>query len=376
MKNVNPTLTLAIILFSFTQSFAQLPFARNFGPTIGCEAGSNGYFYAGEVTSTTYDAIYTEECYYQNTKTIRLSPPLTTGVTYTMFLHFTEIYFGKGNPVHTLGDGARIFHIDVDGVRVLTNFDIHANVGPRAAMVFQYDFVADADGFADITLTPVVNNAKISAVEIVAQGSTSAFPPTSTIIDLNNTTFPVEWFEINAESRGNNAQITWTTAWESNNAGFEVQMGNVGGSFETVSFVEGAGTTTEPTSYQFTTEALSPGSYVFRLKQRDFDGQISLSPMVEVTIGEMAGISMQPLMPNPAIDYTLIRFFGHEGDDVRLTIHTLYGQQVAEVFKGKLDKDGQHSFPVSTETMAAGYYFVQLVQGRNITTQRLLISPK
>lgn len=376
MKQTYTLLAILALAFSAGQAQAALPFIQNFGPSTGCAPGSNGYFYAGAIANTTADSYYTEECYFSSTQTIQLTEPLVPGTAYTMYLHFAEIFYGENNSITSGGDGSRTFDVLLDGTAVLANFDIHAIVGSRAAAVVKFDFIADADGRADLTFVPIFNNAKISAVEIVSIGAASTIPPTNTIIDANDPTFPVEWAEFDAKPVDNTAVLTWTTAWESNNAGFEIQMGNVGGGFETVEFVTGAGTTTEPTIYQFTTGQLVSGSYVFRIKQIDFDGQISLSPMVEATIGTELGITMEPLQPNPATDYTLIRFYGHEGDEVSVTISTLYGQTVQEVFKGKLLENGQQSFPVSTETMTPGYYFVQLVQEGHITGQRLLVSPK
>lgn len=365
-----------VLTLAATHTEAALPFIRDFGPVAGCDAGSNGYFYAGAIGNTTYDSYYTTECYFSSTQSIELDEALIPGTSYTMYLHFAEIYYGENNSQPTLGDGARTFDLQVDGVSVLINFDIHAIVGSRAAAVVKYDFVADGNGRADLTFVPVINNAKISAVEIVALGNASAIPPTNTVINANSPTFPVEWAEIDARTEGNNAVLTWTTAWETNNAGFEIQMGSVGGGFQTVSYVEGMGNATEPTYYQYRTDQLISGSYVFRIKQIDFDGQISLSPMVETTIGSELAISMAPLQPNPATDFTLIRFNGHEGDEVSLSISTLHGQVLQEIYSGELNKDGQHSFPVSTEAMAPGYYFVQLVQKGQVTSRRLLVSPR
>ena len=48
--------------------------------------------------------------------------------------------------------------------------------------------------------------------------------------------------------------------------------------FETITFVEGAGTTPEPTQYSFTVEDLASRTHTFRLKQADLDGSTSLGP--------------------------------------------------------------------------------------------------
>ncbi len=376
MRTLNAYLFLATFIFSGTQTFAALPFFQNFGNPEGCPLFGNNYYYAGEVVSTEFDTLYSTECYFINPLTVTLKESLVPGQGYTMYLHFSEIYYGEGNPIQNIGDGGRIFHVDVDGIRVLNNFDIHGIVGPRQAMVFKYNFVADADGFAKLTFTPVVNNAKISAVEIVELDEESLYPPTTSIYDLNNGSFPVELLDLDARTVGNQVQVTWTTVWETNNAGFDIQMGNYYGGFSTVGFVEGAGNSTEALSYQFTTPNLGFGTYVFRLKQRDFDGKVSFSPMVEATIGNQLTSSMQPLVPNPATEYTLLRFFGEEGDDVLVSVHSLHGQELSRIYDAKLPQGGQHSLPISTGDLIPGIYFVQLVQEGHVMTQRLMISPK
>jgi hypothetical protein len=72
---------------------------------------------------------------------------------------------------------------------------------------------------------------------------------------------PVELTSFEVRLDGDAVQLRWTTASETNNAGFEV-----------LHFVEGHGTTTEAQTYGFTAEELSAGRYVFRLRQIDYDG--------------------------------------------------------------------------------------------------------
>ena len=72
-------------------------------------------------------------------------------------------------------------------------------------------------------------------------------------------------------------RLTWTTATETGNAGFRVQRkagGANDGSWTTVGSVEGKGTTTEPTSYQYVDEGLpyEADRLTYRLKQVDTDG--------------------------------------------------------------------------------------------------------
>ena len=55
----------------------------------------------------------------------------------------------------------------------------------------------------------------------------------------------------------NDVVLSWYTATETNNSGFEIQR-KTDGEFESIAFVEGKGTTTEVQNYFFRDEDLFP----------------------------------------------------------------------------------------------------------------------
>jgi len=80
---------------------------------------------------------------------------------------------------------------------------------------------------------------------------------------------PVELSSFSAQRDGQSAVLTWSTASETNNAGFAVQHAIGTEGFEQIGWVEGVGTTNEAQTYDFTAENLSAGTHRFRLKQED-----------------------------------------------------------------------------------------------------------
>ena len=79
--------------------------------------------------------------------------------------------------------------------------------------------------------------------------------------------------------------MQWRTTSETNNAGFEAQHRSPEqAAWETLRFVPGAGTTTQPQDYRFRTGALAPGTHAFRLRQVDLDGASDLSPEVRLAV--------------------------------------------------------------------------------------------
>ena len=92
-------------------------------------------------------------------------------------------------------------------------------------------------------------------------------------------------------------RLAWTTASETDNAGFYVEHRREGG-WADLGFVEGAGTTAEAQRYAFRATALEAGTHRFRLRQVDRDGTEHLSAEVELAVGQRGALSVEA-GPNP-----------------------------------------------------------------------------
>jgi RHS repeat-associated protein len=120
-----------------------------------------------DIVNTTSDAIY-YTARSSDTATVSYAIPLTSG-TYTVKLHFAEIYFtgqpGKGSA----GSGRRVVDVNLDGGNLeLDNYDINAAVGPLAADV--QDFMVDlTDGVLDIVLVASVDKPLLNALEVLRE---------------------------------------------------------------------------------------------------------------------------------------------------------------------------------------------------------------
>lgn len=74
-----------------------------------------------------------------------------------------RLYFKNGYPGTSL-PGQRVFNVQIDGVPVLTNYDIVADVGHNVGVMKSFFVVGD--GNLDIDFLSVVNNPLVSAIEI------------------------------------------------------------------------------------------------------------------------------------------------------------------------------------------------------------------
>ncbi len=137
--------------------------------TVGNVWMKDQYFDAGQTTSTNADIFKTEEDKLYQTerwaKNLGYGIPVSDG-NYRVNLHFAEIYFDDFNK--------RIFDVSVEGERVVDDLDIFAKSknaffpGKDSAYVYSVDDVNVSDGFLNLDFDASVDNAKISAIEIVS----------------------------------------------------------------------------------------------------------------------------------------------------------------------------------------------------------------
>ena len=102
-------------------------------------------------------------------------PGLTAGSSYTVLLHFSELYFTAA--------AKRAFNVAINGTTVLTNLDIYATVGEYAALVETFTATANSSGQIVIAFTSGTHNQPaVAGLEIrsTSGGSCSAVPSAPT----------------------------------------------------------------------------------------------------------------------------------------------------------------------------------------------------
>lgn len=190
---------------------------------------ANGGMYA--VANTTDDALYST----RRTGAFTYSSPVGNG-DYTLRLLFSDWYASAGQ---------RKFNVDVEGARVLTNFDIVAAAGTKTALVKTFN-VRVADGRLNMAFSKVLNDATLSAFELVPAGAVTR-PAAPTALDATGQT-------------GGQVRVVWQDN-SSNEASFEVERSTDGGAtFARVG-------TTGVNQNSFVNSALDPArTYTYRAR--------------------------------------------------------------------------------------------------------------
>ena len=198
------------------------------------------------------------------------------------------------------------------------------------------------------------------------------------ITEYDRSIIPVELTSFTANISGGIVVLNWTTATETNNQGFEVQRSN-GGEYQTLGFVQGNGTSTQPHSYTFSDQNTANGTYSYRLKQVDFDGSFAYSKVVDVSVSAPMVYSLAQNYPNPFNPTTQINFSLAVDSKVTLKVFDILGQEVATLLNNTFTA-GAHNVTFDASKLNSGVYLYKIeangVDGSSFTSVKKMILTK
>ncbi len=334
---------------------------------------------------------------------VDLTTPINTGAAYasflvridsastddTYFFHFDDIFgsfFYRGRVfVRDDGAGNVQFGLSKSSTSTIAWTTTSLNYGQTYLLVLKYEIIGDVTGSDDVVklyINPDVllpepgvpdlenidtaTDTQIGAV-MIRQGFVS---PGETFIRLDEIRVGTAWFDVvpvelisfNASVNENTVTLSWITATELNNSGFEVLRSSEPEVWEKIGFVRGYGTTTEINYYSFTDESLQEGSYAYRLKQVNLDGTYEYSNIVYVDIITPIEFELSQNYPNPFNPSTTIKFSIPEGSNVSLKIYNSLGQEIKTLINRFMEA-GVHKVNFDAAGLNSGMYFYRINTG-------------
>ncbi len=141
-------------------------------------------------------ACYQSERFTQSGPLTYAIPNLTPGSSYTVRLHFAEVYWTAA--------GQRVMNISLNGNAVQNNFDLVAEAGGRyKALVKEFTATADSSGTMTISLGRVQGDPALNALEVVQASSGGPTPPP---------TIPAAPTNLTATGGSNSITLAWTAS--------------------------------------------------------------------------------------------------------------------------------------------------------------------
>ncbi len=184
---------------------------------------------------------------------------------------------------------------------------------------------------------------------------------------------PVELTSFAADINTNGeVLLKWSTATETNNRTFEIERKSNTKQFTTIGFRDGNGTTTEPKSYSFIDKNVENGSYTYRLKQIDFNGQFKYSNEVDVNVTKALTFNLEQNYPNPFNPTTVISWQSSSDSWQTLKVYDVLGNEV-KTLVDKFMPAGKHYVEFNASNLASGIYFYQLKENNKVLVKKMTV---
>ena len=213
--------------------------------------------------------------------------------------------------------------------------------------------------WVDVLFSPNQYSFNLTSVKDALECINTGALQTLNITSVDCATLPVSLLNLSATPGDNSVLLSWSTASEINNKGFEVQRKTESGDWTAIGFVNGIDNCGSTHHYNYTDNKLSPSRYYYRLKQIDIDGRFEYSPVVSAVIGGAEKFSLEQNYPNPFRSETVIRFTLPGKANVKLTLFDMHGRIVKTVINGSRDK-GAHAVTVNSSSLSSGLYYYRL----------------
>jgi len=196
---------------------------------------------------------------------------------------------------------------------------------------------------------------------------------------LNGTgqyTLPVELNSFSASAtNGSTVNLTWETATEVNNYGFDVERSSGNSDWQKIGFVAGAGNSNSPKNYSFTDNPSGGTSFSYRLKQIDVSGSFQYYDPVTVNLTLSKEPQLLQNSPNPFNPSTTIKFYIPNTSDVSIKIYDMLGREVTTLINEQATA-GYHIIfwngkDSRGENVASGVYLYRLTAGNFSETKKM-----
>lgn len=180
--------------------------------------------------------------------------------------------------------------------------------------------------------------------------------PLTTAASSSVSILPAELLYFTGEYNGEDVELEWATATETNSLSHIVERSKNGIDFEPIVAMEAAHYSTEVREYQALDRYPKPGIMYYRLLMIDNDETYKYSNLIAV---EITGVNGElSVYPNPATNEITMDFEFYELADGKLFVYDLLGEVVRE--KDIHATRGRNRKNIDISMLSAGTYFCEV----------------
>lgn len=193
-------------------------------------------------------------------------------------------------------------------------------------------------------------------------------------ISSNTTTTPVKLVSLKATRVNEDVLVSWTTASELNNRGFNVERSVDGNTFELVGFVKGSGNSSVANNYRLEDANAFAKAQVnklyYRLKQMDKDGKFVYSNVVTVTNTDVVKNTISAY-PNPFNTDVTVSLNATKASTANITVFDFSGRNILS--NNYQVAEGSNIISINEmSNLNTGIYFVKIaVDGQEVVIKMI-----
>ena len=290
--------------------------------------------------------------------------PLTTGVNQIN---------SNGNNVGTTGIIDRWWNISTT-TAITADVTLSYRGSENTTISPTADFATQFYNAADWTTQSGTAPGVTTGIGTITATGVSTFGPV--LLVGSSYALPVELSYFTVQPLDGKADIRWATSSEKNNDYFNVERSQEGTNWEYIYKVKGAGNAVNTNYYRYTDNNPLPGKSYYRLKQTDFNGKSTYSPVrpfnknISANQNENA---ITGIRPNPFKNTFTMQFNMESEGKAQLIITSARGQTV---YKSDIEVvQGINYYDYQAESnLPAGYYTLTLIKGTSQLTRKIIKS--
>jgi hypothetical protein len=191
---------------------------------------------------------------------------------------------------------------------------------------------------------------------VTANGVSIAAAYTPWVLSSQLAPLPVEWLTTNGSCANNNALLRWSTATEQNNNFFTIERSVNGTSWTAIATLQGAGNSTMVSNYQFVDPLPLTAITYYRIRQTDFNGNSSHSPIMIISPCSAAADLFDAFAGNGNVFVNISTAFAQ---DYRIALYDSRGRIVSE--QQFSAQPGANRFELQGNVPATGVYMISVI---------------
>ncbi len=306
---------------------------------------------------------------FRNTSDVVVSFPAGSYYTIQSFPHGFSEYFTPTAGTDPNKRMLRTSAVSFSGTPSVTNFydEINSNIYSGSySDILQYSYAKGTHkSFVNCDDATGIPGGRYTAFSHLAVGTSS--------VNNNASSLPVELIDLKAEPVENTfIRVSWSTATETDNKGFEVWRSDDGTIFKKVGWVDGNGNSSTIKNYAFNDKNVQPNiTYYYKLNQVDVDGRSEETYIVSAKISDGPDFNIGEFQPNPTIGKTKVTIHTTDPINVGVKFYNILGAEV-------LSHDyqlvaGTNSLDLESDQLAAATYTVSFKVGSTYYSKKLVV---